>query len=135
MTKLSVDNIKHLHTLVAKYSGGSAGLRDEGLLNSAVEGIYQSFAGKDLYPTLEEKGARLGFSLISNHAFLDGNKRIGILSMLVFFEINGVKLNPTDQDIIDAGLGVASGKMSYEDLLNWVKQMQIKKNTVLNKPL
>ena len=105
---------------MAEETGGSIGVRDEGLLNSAIEGIYQTFDGKELYPTKEEKGARLGYSLISNHSFLDGNKRIGMHVMLTFLEVNGIKLECTDNDIVNAGLGVASGEMSYEDLLAWV---------------
>ena len=79
------------------------------------------FGGVELYPTKEEKGARLGYSLISNHAFVDGNKRIGMYIMLTFLEVNGIRLDCTNEDIVEAGLGVASGKMSYEELLAWVK--------------
>ncbi len=120
MIRFSIEKVKLLHQLLAEETGGSIGVRDEGLLNSAIEGIYQTFDGKELYPTKEEKGARLGYSLISNHSFLDGNKRIGMHVMLTFLEVNGIKLECTDDDIVNAGLGVASGKMSYEDLLAWV---------------
>ena len=92
-----------------------------GLLDSALEGIFQTFGGVELYPTKEEKGARLGYSLISNHAFVDGNKRIGMYIMLTFLEVNGIRLDCTNEDVVEAGLGVASGKMSYEELLAWVK--------------
>ena len=68
-----------------------------------------------------EKGAKLGYSLVSNHAFLDGNKRIGIMVMLSFLEINGIHLSYTDNELIDLGLGLASDKISYKDLLTWVK--------------
>lgn len=125
MKKLSIDNVKFLHSLVSKYSGGGVGLRDEGLLGSAVEGVYQTFGGKELYPSMEEKAAHLGFALISNHAFLDGNKRIGMLAMLTFLEINGIRLKLSNQDIIDAGMGVASGKMGYEELFGWIKKLEI----------
>lgn len=120
MIRFSIEKVKLLHQLLAEETGGSVGVRDEGLLNSAIEGIYQTFDGKELYPTKEEKGARLGYSLISNHSFLDGNKRIGMHVMLTFLEVNGIKLECADNDIVNAGLGVASGKMSYEDLLAWV---------------
>jgi len=120
MIRFSVEKVKLLHQLIAEETGGSIGIRDEGLLNSAIEGIYQTFDGKELYPTKEEKGARLGYSLISNHSFLDGNKRIGMHVMITFLEVNGIKLECTDDDIINAGLGVASGKINYQGLLNWV---------------
>ena len=110
---------------MAEETGGAAGVRDEGLLDSALEGVYQSFDGKELYPTKEEKGARLGYTLISNHAFLDGNKRIGMYVMLTFLEVNGIKLACSNEDIVEAGLGVASGKMDYERLLTWVRNHEI----------
>ena len=121
MIRFSVDKVKLLHQLMAEETGGSVGVRDEGLLDSAIEGIYQTFDGKELYPSKEEKGARLGYSLISNHSFLDGNKRIGMFVMLTFLEVNGIRLECTNEDVAEAGLAVAAGKMGYEDLLEWVK--------------
>jgi len=121
MIRMSVEKVKLLHQLMAEETGGSVGVRDEGLLDSAIQSIYQTFGGKELYPTKEEKGARLGYSLISNHSFLDGNKRIGMHVMLTFLEVNGIRLECTNEDIVKAGLGVASGEMDYEDLLAWVK--------------
>ena len=96
-------------------------VRDYNLLDSALSSAFQTFGGQELYPSLEEKGARIGFSLIANHAFVDGNKRIGLFVMLVFLEINGLKISATDQDIIEIGLSVANGKTDYEALLNWIK--------------
>lgn len=121
MIRFSVDKVKLLHQLMAEETGGSVGIRDEGLLDSAIEGIYQTFDGKELYPSKEEKGARLGYSLISNHSFLDGNKRIGMFVMLTFLEVNGIRLECTNEDVAEAGLAVAAGKMGYEDMLEWVK--------------
>ena len=120
MIKFSKDKVELLHQMIAQETGGAVGIRDEGLLESAIEGIFQTFGGKELYPTKEEKGARLGYMLISNHAFLDGNKRIGMHVMLTFLEVNGIRIDCSDDDIIEAGLGVASGKMDYGDLLQWV---------------
>ena len=74
----------------------------------------------DFYPSKEEEGARLGYCLISNHAFVDGNKRIGVYVMLTFLEVNGIRLSYTDADIVHVGLSVADGSMSYEELLGWV---------------
>lgn len=125
MIRFSKEKVELLHQLMAEETGGAAGVRDEGLLDSALEGVYQSFDGKELYPTKEEKGARLGYTLISNHAFLDGNKRIGMYVMLTFLEVNGIKLACSNEDIVEAGLGVASGKMDYERLLTWVRNHEI----------
>ena len=89
MIRLSKEKVLLLHRLMAQETGGSIGVREEGLLESALEAAFATFGGVELYPTVEEKGARLGYNLISNHAFLDGNKRIGMLVMLVFLEVNG----------------------------------------------
>jgi len=82
MINFSKDKVLLLHKLIGEATGGSVGVRDEGLLKSALESIYATFAGQELYPTKEDKGAKLGYSLISNHAFVDGNKRIGVLCSL-----------------------------------------------------
>ena len=120
MIKLSNEKVRYLHELITKETGGDPNIRDASLLDSALESAFQTFDGVELYPTKEEKGARIGYSLISNHAFVDGNKRIGMLVMLVFLEINGVKISPTSADIAHVGLAVASGEMKYEQLLEWI---------------
>lgn len=120
MIKFSKDKVLLLHKLIAEETGGSMGVRDEGLLESALESAFSSFGGKEFYPTKEEKGARLGYTLISNHAFVDGNKRIGMYIMLVFLEVNGICLECTNEEIVEAGLSVAGGTMGYEALLDWV---------------
>ena len=125
MIRFSEEKVLLLHQLIIAETGGSAELRDIGLLDSALEGCFQSFGGRELYPTKEEKGARLGYSMISNHAFVDGNKRIGMYVMLTFLEVNGSRLDCTNDDVVEAGLGVASGQMGYEELLAWVKTHRI----------
>lgn len=120
MTKLSKDKVLLLHQLMAEATGGSVGVRDNGLLESALENCFAAFDGVELYPTKEEKGARLGFSLISNHAFVDGNKRIGVYVMISFLEINGIKIDATNEEIIKIGISVADGSMKYEDVLDWI---------------
>ena len=120
MIRFSDDKVKLLYKLMVEETGGSFGIRDENLLNSALNGIFQTFDGKELYPTKEEKGAMLGYSLISNHAFLDGNKRIGIYVMLTFLEVNGIRLECTDNELIDLGLGIAAGEINYEKILDWI---------------
>ena len=98
---------------------------DVNLLDSALESVFQTFGGQELYPTKEEKGARLGFTLISNHAFVDGNKRIGMYVMLTFLEVNGIRIEATNDEVADVGLKVASGEMSYESLLDWVRSHRV----------
>ncbi len=120
MIKISQDKVLALHELMAKETGGDPGIRDQALLNSALESAFQTFDGQELYPTIEEKGARIGFSLIANHAFIDGNKRIGMFVLLVFLEINGIKVKTTNDEVARVGLAVASGKMKYDELLAWI---------------
>lgn len=109
-----------LHKILAEATGGSVGVRNEALLDSALENAFAGFGGEEFYPSKEEKGARLGYTLIFNHAFVDGNKRIGIYLMLSFLEMNGIKISCTDDEIVTVGLSVADGSMKYEQLLQWV---------------
>ena len=125
MIKFSKEKVLLLHQLIAEETSGSAGVRDEGLLESALEIAFSSFCGQESYPTKEEKGARLGYNLISNHAFVDGNKRIGVYVMLTFLEVNGIRLDCTNEDVVKIGLGVADGSMDYEALLAWMREPRI----------
>ena len=121
MIKISKEKALCLHQLITKETGGLPDVRDLGLLESALESAFQTFDGEELYPTVMEKGARLGFALIANHAFLDGNKRIGVLVMLTFLQLNGVSLNADDDEVASMGLAVAAGEMTYEQLLTWIQ--------------
>ena len=120
MIKFSKEKVLLLHKLIAEETGGSIGVRDEALLESALEGAFAGFGDQEFYPSKEEKGARLGYTLISNHAFVDGNKRIGMYVMLTFLEVNGIRLECTNEEVAHTGLAVAGGTMGYEDLLDWV---------------
>lgn len=121
MRVLSKRQILMLHSMLVAQSGGADGLRDEGLLESAINTPLQTFGGQELYPTVLEKAARLGYGLIHNHPFLDGNKRIGTHAMLVFLDINNITLSYEDDDLIAAILRVASGDMDEGELLEWLK--------------
>lgn len=125
MIKFSKEKVLLLHQLIAEETGGSIGLRDEALLESALEAAFSTFGGVELYPTKEEKGARLGYNLISNHAFVDGNKRIGMYVMLTFLEVNGIRMECTNEDVATVGLAVAAGEMGYEALLEWVREHRV----------
>ena len=122
MIRLSMEKVRDLHRMMTEATGGDPNLRDQGLLDSALEASFQTFGGEELYPTVEEKAARLGFSLIANHAFVDGNKRIGVFAMLIFLEVNGVSLTATNDDVIRIGLDVAAGAMKYAELLAWIRE-------------
>ena len=121
MKRFSREQILLLHEKIIAFSGGSTGVRDENLLLSAINSPYQTFGGEDLYPSLIEKAVRLGYNLIANHPFIDGNKRIGVHAFCVYLDIHGVKLEYNDEDLIKLIFKIASGLTSYEELLEWVK--------------
>lgn len=121
MIKFSKEKVLLLHKLITEETGGDPELRDVALLDSALQSAFQTFDGKELYPTKEEKGARIGYALISNHAFVDGNKRIGMYVMLTFLETNGIRIDPSVDEVARTGFAVASGSMSYEQLLEWIR--------------
>lgn len=124
MIKISKDKVLLLHQMIAQETGGGIGVRDMGLLESAINNAYATFGGEELYKTKEEKAASLGFSLISNHAFVDGNKRIGVYVMLTFLEAEGIKMNCSNSDIVNLGLSVASGNMKYDEILEWINKFK-----------
>jgi len=109
-----------LHERLIEAIGGSPGLRDEGLLESAIAVPFQGFGDKDAFPSLQQKAVRLAYGLVCNHPFVDGNKRIGAHAMLVLLELNGIELEYEQSELVDVILSVASGDSSYEDLLRWL---------------
>lgn len=124
MKRLSKEQVVLLHSRLIQQTGGSDGVRDYALLESAIEAPFQSFDGNELYPTIQAKAARLGYGLIKNHCMVDGNKRIGTHVMLVFLTLNGIELSYTQKELYEIILQVASGKSEYGDLLNWILQHQ-----------
>lgn len=125
MKKLSKEQVLMLHAELLRETGGAEGLRDEGLLDSALNAPFQSFGDTDVFPSLQQKGARLGYGLICNHAFVDGNKRIGTHVMLVFLALNGIELEYTQEELSDMVLGVASGNLQFEDMVKWIIKHQV----------
>ena len=121
MIILTVEEIISLHERITDRTGGSHGVRDMGLLESAVYSADNSFDDVELYPSIEEKAARLMFALTSNHAFVDGNKRIGVFTMLITLELNGIFLKFSQKELIELGLSVADGSWNYEKILEWIK--------------
>ena len=107
--------------LIDRY-GGIHGIRDEGLLDAAINTPFQTFGGRDLYPDIIEKASRLGFGLIKGHAFLDGNKRIGTHTMLVFLKLNGISLKYKDKEMIQLIIDIASGSFDCDFLLEWLRK-------------
>ena len=119
---LSVEQLLRLHQLQIKTFGGSAGLRDSGGLESAVARPQMTFGGEDLYPDLASKAAALMHSLVMNHPFIDGNKRVGSVAMELFLSANAHDLDASDDEVIDVTLAVARGEVSAEALAIWSRQ-------------
>lgn len=127
MIKLSKQQVISMQKKLILVTGGLEGIRDENLLESALEAPFQTFDNKDLYETLQEKAARLAFGLVQNHPFIDGNKRIGAHSMLVFLALNNIFLYYTQEELTSIFLEVASGKKGSSELLHWILSHQRKK--------
>jgi len=125
MIILSKEQILLLHAQLIAETGGSVGVRDERLLESALCAPFQSFEDMDVYPSIQQKAARLGMGLTKNHAFLDGNKRIGAHAMIVFLALNRIELRYTQKELSDTFLKVAAGNLSFNQLLNWILDHQI----------
>lgn len=121
MTHLVLEDIVKLHEKIIAATGGSSGMRDRGGLESALAQPRMSFGGEDLYPSLEEKAAALGFSLIMNHPFVDGNKRIGHAAMELFLRANGRRIVAKLDDAEQMILSVAASQASREELTTWIK--------------
>ncbi|MGN8819198.1 type II toxin-antitoxin system death-on-curing family toxin [Oribacterium sp. HCP28S3_H8] len=120
MNMLTKQQILLLHTQLIRQSGGTDGVRDEGMLDSAISQPFQTFDNMELYPGIVNKAVRLGYGLITNHPFVDGNKRIGTHAMLVTLDINGIELQYQDEDLIQLILKIASGKADDRVLRTWV---------------
>jgi death-on-curing protein len=118
---LSLEEVLELHRLVLRQSGGLEGVRDLGGLESAVAQPQMTFDGQDLYPCLPTKATALGFSLIRNHPFVDGNKRIGHLAMEMFLVLNGHELDAGVDEQERIILGLAAGELSREEFAGWVR--------------
>ena len=124
MKILTKEQILLLHSQLIENFGGSSDIRDEALLDSAINTPFQTYDGEELYPTLLDKASRLCFGLVKNHPFVDGNKRIGTHAMLVFLALNGIELKYTQKELYETILNVASGSVDYNGLLQWVLNHQ-----------
>lgn len=125
MIVLSREQVIALHTQLIAETGGLDGIRDDSLLESALNAPFQSFDGIDVFPSIQQKAARLAFGLIKNHAFIDGNKRIGVHTMLVFLALNKIELDYTQDELSDTVLKIAAGELDFEDLLQWILKHQL----------
>lgn len=120
MITLTKEQVLMLHDRLIEATGGSMGIRDEGMLESALSNPFQSFDGEELYPSIQAKAAQLCYGLVKNHAMVDGNKRLGTHIMLVFLSLNGYELAYSQQELSDTILALASGKIGTEELRQWI---------------
>ena len=120
MMILTKEQVLLLHERLIEATDGSAGIRDEGMLESALSNPFQSFGWEELYPSIQAKAAQLCYGLVKNHAMVDGNKRLGAHVMLVFLALNGYELAYSQKELSDTILALAFGKISAEELLQWI---------------
>jgi death-on-curing protein len=119
---LSLDEVLAIHAHQIHRYGGSFGIRDRGLLESALAMPVMSFSGEDLHPTLHEKAGAYLFHLVKNHPFVDGNKRVGLAVCLVFLRLNAVRIRATDEQLVELVLGVAEGRHGKADVAVFLRQ-------------
>ena len=125
MIILTVEEIIELHEKIVSKTGGSLGLRDKGLLESAVFSVAGGFEDIEVYPSVAEKAARFAYAIINNHAFIDGNKRIGVLVMLLTLFLNEIKMQYSQQELINLGLGIADKTLSQEAVFSWINNHKL----------
>ena len=121
---LTKEQVILLHEDLIKSTGGISGIRDEGMLDSALSNPFQTFDGEELYPSIQAKAAQLCYGLVKNHAMIDGNKRIGAHIMLVFLALNGYELEYSQKELSDTILALASGDIDAEMLFQWIVKHQ-----------
>ena len=121
MEIIDIENILLFHKKIVSKTGGSDGVRDLGLIESALNRGFMTFDGRDLYESTEMKISVISHGLISNHGFIDGNKRIGIAVMILLLKLNSIEIRYSQQELIDLGLRVAEGRLNENDILEWIK--------------
>ena len=114
------EQVVKLHSSLIEKTGGMDGIRDQNLLDSTLKSPFQTFGGNELYPDIFDKASQLCYSLVENHPFADGNKRIGVHLALLFLRLNNVTIEYSQIELIDFGLSIASGKMNKDEIKLWL---------------
>lgn len=122
MKSLTIEQLIMFHKKITNASGGSHGVKDQGLIDSALNRCNATFDGNDLYPTIIEKIAVTTVSLVKNHGFVDGNKRVGVSVMLILLSLNSIEIKYSQEELINLGLGLASGELNEENVITWIKE-------------
>lgn len=129
MKQLSPHQVLFLHARLIEETGGSHGVRDMGLLLSALGRPQAAFGGKDLHPTIFQKGAALSDSMVNNYPFVDGNERTGIGAAVLFLSLNGYVLTASNQELLDLTMEIAQKKTTIETIANWFERHSNLKST------
>ncbi|MDQ2087964.1 type II toxin-antitoxin system death-on-curing family toxin [Herbivorax sp. ANBcel31] len=127
MKFIDLEELEFFHNQIIERTGGIKGIRDKDLLESSINKPFQTFGGEDLYKEIIDKISAITYSLINNHGFIDGNKRIGVSVMLLLLRLNDVEIKYTQQDLIEFGLIVAKGKYNEESIKEWIEKKRVKK--------
>ena len=122
MICLKREEILLIHEKLIERYGGSFGIRDENLLDSALNIPFQTFGGVEFYPTILEKAVRLCFGLVKNHPFVDGNKIIGTMTLLSTLDLNNISIRTNNAELVEVILSLSSGEIDYDYLLRWVQE-------------
>jgi len=128
MKEIAKEHVILLHDDLIKTTGGELGILNEGILESALNSPFQSYGEIDFFPTTLEKAAKLSLGVINNHAFVDGNKRTGILVMQSYLFQNGFDIVKDNEKLEELGVEIASGKINYDGILEWLKENTLNKN-------
>jgi death-on-curing protein len=121
MKTISIEEVVLFQKKIIDKTGGTIGIRDLGLVESALNKALLTFDGQDLYKELEEKISVIIYALIKNHGFVDGNKRIGIAVMLLLLRLNRIGITYTQEELVNFGLGIADGSLKEKDIQNWIQ--------------
>lgn len=125
MKILTIEDADYINEITTKKHGGPHGIRDNGLIESSLNLGNATFFGDDLYESIEEKIATIAYSLIKNHGFQDGNKRVGCIALLTLCIINDIPIKPTQEALIKLGIGVASGELNKEDIVEFIRNNRL----------
>ncbi len=120
MKTISLSDIIIFHEKIVKATGGSNGVRDFRLIESALFSAFITFDGKDLYKNTEDKISAITFSLIKNHGFVDGNKRIGVAVMLLLLNLNNINISYSQEELVKLGLEIADGTIEIKEIKKWI---------------
>lgn len=124
MMIIDVDQLVMFHNKILKATGGSSGVRDKSILESALQRPFSTFDGIDLYDGAINKISVVTYSLIKNHGFVDGNKRIGVATMILLLRLNGISIKYTQEELIEIGVKTAEGTMKENDIYQWIQRHQ-----------